>query len=86
MFILVEIPNLDLGAKDTVRNTQEQVLLVLEDHCNSKMPTNMQRFSKLLLSLSLSKGVTQEAIQELEIRKALQSAKIDNDMFANLEI
>ena len=86
MFILVEIHGLDPGAKDTVRNTQEQVLLTLEDHCNSKMPSNMQRFNKLLLSLSLSKGVSQEVSQEIEVKKALSSVKLDNDMFSSMDI
>ena len=55
--------------------------MTLEDYCSSKDVGNIQRFGKLLLAVATSKSIGQEAIQEVEMRKLVAGASLNDEMF-----
>ena len=80
----VDTPELDTGVKTQVQQMQDQLLMTLEEYCNSKGPGNIQRFGKLLLALASMKSIVQEIGQEVEIKKLIEGANINDEMFETL--
>lgn len=58
--------------------------MTLEDYCNSKGASNIQRFGKLLLAVASMKSIVQEVAQEGEIKRLLAGANINDEMFETM--
>ena len=81
MLTCTDTPGLDEGVKTQVQQIQDQLLMTLEDYCSSKDVSNTQRFGKLLLAVATLKSIGQEAIQEVEMRKLVAGASLNDEMF-----
>ena len=78
---------LEGDVKAHVQRIQDQVLILLEDYCTVKAPGSPQRYGKLLLAMASLRSISQEAIQELEVQKAMQNAQMDvKQAFSHLDI
>ena len=73
--------------KAHVQRIQDQILILLEDYCTVKAPSTPQRYGKLLLAMASLRSISQEAVQELEVKKAMQTAQFDvKQAFNHLDV
>lgn len=78
---------LEGDVKAHVQRIQDQILILLEDYCTMKAPNSPQRYSKLLLAMASMRSIGQEAVQELEVQKAMKNAQMDvMQAFSQLDI
>ena len=80
----VDTPDLEEGTKTHVQQIQDQLLMTLEDYCGSKGASNIQRFGKILLAVASLKSICQEFVQEVEIRKLLAGASLNDEMLESM--
>ena len=70
--------------KNHLQRIQDQVLVLLEDHCSDQYPSSPNRLGKILLSIASVKSIGLELTQELEIKSAMEKANFNNDMFNDM--
>ena len=80
----VDTPDLDEGTRTHVQQIQDQLLMTLEDYCDSKGVSSIQRFGKILLAVASMKSICQEGMQEAEMQKKLAGASYNDEMFESM--